>query len=924
MLPLTFASPLILAALLALPALWWLLRVTPPRPKTIPFPPLRIILDMVARQERPARTPIWLLLMRMLLVAAVIVAMAGPVWKPQSAEPARGSGPLLLLVDAGWPSAPDWSERQKALERLIGEAAAHDRPIAILSTAERPQPVSLQDPGTALQKVRAMRPAPFMPDRMAVLPVLAAFLEREKAAGLAWLTDRTSLGEDGAFVDRLAEVARGHDVVLLSGDRDVLALAGTEDTGQGLSVRLVRAGGAGGLNGVLRAFDMKSQPLADAEFTVPAGADETRVVLQLPLELRNEIARIEIANGHAAGAVALIDETKKRRRVGIVSGVTVDVSQPLLSPTYYVARALEPFSEVRVPRQGTIEAIGDLLDAKVSVLILADVGALPDTLRKRVDDFVVAGGLLLRFAGNRLAGGNDDLVPVKLRRGGRALGGALSWDAPRKLAPFDPASPFAGITLPTDVAISRQLLAEPEADLTRKTWASLADGTPIVTADRRGAGLVVLFHVTADTSWSNLPLSGLFVEMLRRTVALSGVGSLEAKSDTGGAEMRSLPPFRTLDGFGVLGSPPATAKPAIIQPGMIGGPETPPGFYGDQDAPMAINALAGTSRLATLDVSRLGARMEALTLTQPIDLRPALLALVAALFALDTLAALLLGGGLRALVGARAAMTVIVVLATGGLSMGSARAEPISPKDAEAALATRFAYIITGDATVDETSRAGLAGLSAFLSTRTSLDPAEPMGVDPARDDLAVYPLIYWPMVAGRSVPSETAIRKVDAFMKNGGTVLFDTRDAGLGLGGVSPETKLLRDILAGMSVPDLEPVPADHVITKAFYLIDNFPGRYASGQTWIESIPRDEGPDAERPARAGDGVSPIIITSNDLAAAWASGRRGEPLYPLAQGAPRQREMSFRAGVNIAMYTLTGNYKADQVHVPALLERLGQ
>ena len=233
--------------------------------------------------------------------------------------------------------------------------------------------------------------------------------------------------------------------------------------------------------------------------------------------------------------------------------------------------------------------------------------------------------------------------------------------------------------------------------------------------------------------------------------------------------------------------------------------------------------------------------------------------------------------------------------------------------------------MLSGDVNVDEISRAGLAGLGTFLSARTALDPAEPIGVDPSRDELSVYPIIYWPIVSGRPIPNDAAVRKLDAFMKNGGTVIFDTRDALSARPGgpPTPETRALRQILAGIAVPELEPVPRDHVITKAFYLIETFPGRYADGQTWIEALPR-EGPDAERPARAGDSVSPIIITSNDLAAAWATGRRGEPLYPLQPGLPRQREFAYRAGVNIVMYALTGNYKADQVHVPALLERLGQ
>jgi hypothetical protein len=70
--------------------------------------------------------------------------------------------------------------------------------------------------------------------------------------------------------------------------------------------------------------------------------------------------------------------------------------------------------------------------------------------------------------------------------------------------------------------------------------------------------------------------------------------------------------------------------------------------------------------------------------------------------------------------------------------------------------------------------------------------------------------------------------------------------------------------------------------------------------------------------------VSSILITSNDLAGAWAMRPDNQPMLPLVPGEPRQREFAFRAGVNIVMYTLTGNYKADQVHVPAILERLGQ
>ena len=242
---------------------------------------------------------------------------------------------------------------------------------------------------------------------------------------------------------------------------------------------------------------------------------------------------------------------------------------------------------------------------------------------------------------------------------------------------------------------------------------------------------------------------------------------------------------------------------------------------------------------------------------------------------------------------------------------------------------TRLAYIVTGDAEVDNVSKSGLQGLTLFLAQRTALEAGEPVGLDPARDELAFFPLIYWPIVPNAPRPTQAALTRIDAYMKQGGTVLFDTRDAVMappGPGGESrgPGMLALRDILAVLDIPELEPVPRDHVLTKTFFLLKDFPGRFSSGQLWVEAIAPPNDDEAERPARGGDGVSSILITSNDLAGAWAQHSNGQPMLPMVPGEPRQREFAFRAGVNIVMYTLTGNYKADQVHIPALLERLGQ
>jgi hypothetical protein len=345
-----------------------------------------------------------------------------------------------------------------------------------------------------------------------------------------------------------------------------------------------------------------------------------------------------------------------------------------------------------------------------------------------------------------------------------------------------------------------------------------------------------------------------------------------------------------------------------------------------------VNTLAATDRITPLDTSVLHARRANYTNSEPRDLRGILLTVSLALFLIDALVVAFLGGGIAGLLRRRAAPAALLLALLLPFGLPSpTRADSASDDFAiQATSQTRLAYVVTGNADVDSIVKAGMSGLTLFLAQRTALEAGDPVGVDPAHDELAFFPLIYWPVVPGAPKPPQEAIDKIDAYMKQGGTVLFDTRDAveappGDNGASQTPGMQTLREILSSLDVPELEPVPREHVLTKTFYLLRDFPGRFDTGQTWVEALPRNEDEDtASHPARGGDGVSPIIITSNDLAGAWAIRPDGQPMLPLTPGEPRQREFAFRAGVNIVMYTLTGNYKADQVHAPALIERLGQ
>jgi hypothetical protein len=470
--------------------------------------------------------------------------------------------------------------------------------------------------------------------------------------------------------------------------------------------------------------------------------------------------------------------------------------------------------------------------------------------------------------------------------------------------------------------------------------------------------MIVLFHVTADTRWSDLPLSGSFVDMLRRMVGMAGTTTASDEM-TKRTEREVVPPTRILDGFGAFGPPTPTTRPVPVGFVTRATADHPPGFYGPPEGLLAVNTLAPADRMVGLDFAPLRARLEAYQVGEPLDLRGPVLLAALGLLALDALVVFLLAGGIGQILRKRpqrAAAALILAGVIAALTFGpqafaqdiaqqqrrpNAPAQSVAPPAPnmpadldfamKATIETRLAYVVTGDTEVDGISKSGLQGLTLFLAQRTALEAGEPVGLDISRDELSFFPLIYWPVVPGAAKPSPSALARIDAYMKNGGTVLFDTRDAIMappGPGGAnrSPGMLALRNILSSLDIPELEPVSRDHVLTKTFFLLKDFPGRFNSGQLWVEALPTgdEQADESKRPARAGDGVSSIIISSNDFAGAWATRGDGQAMLPLVPGEPRQREFAFRAGVNIVMYTLTGNYKADQVHVPALLERLGQ
>ena len=918
-----FASPWVLAAFVVLPAIWWLLRLTPPRPQTETFPPLKILAKLIRKDETPDKSPWWLTVLRLLLASLLILALAKPVLNPQ-ADTTIGDGPQALLIDNSWVSVVDWESRMATARSLIDAAATRDAPVLLAFSAMAANAdIGPFDAATALEKLSTAVPEPVSGDRSAALNRITKAIGETKGTNLAFLSDGLAAEPLPAPADIFGSVS-----FYTPGNRTALALIGSVNGAESLDVTAARDPSRVNVETFnASAFDTRSRPIGAAIIEFAAGKETAIATFVLPFEVRNDIATVSIDGVATAGAIQLYDAGSGRRRVGLISATASDGAQPLLAPLYYIREALAPFADLVEPQGENLDSIiASVLDDRPSVLVLADVGVISSDSRTKLEDWVKKGGALIRFAGPRLAVSepvvDDPLLPVVLRTGERALDGVLSWSEPQPIAAFPDTGPFAGLPAPRDVTVRRQVLADPSLSKPERTWASLTDGTPLVTGARLERGVVALFHVSPDATWSNLPISGSFVEMLRRIVQLAATSPSNTKTT-----ITALPPLRTLSAEGRLIQPPSTVEPA--EPNSIVSFQHPPGLYGANEAFTARNLFKPETRFTPFalgDDWKNVTRAAYITVEQR-DLRGPLFGFALGLIALDAIAVLWMAGAFSQLRRRFVTASAVIFAAALMMPLHDARAQLVSEADAIDAISqTRMAYVETGNAAIDEVTKAGIEGLNMFIASRTALEPGAAKAVDPAVDELAFYPVIYWAIDPDGAMPSAEALSKIDTYMKNGGTVLFDTRDellSGFDAGSASPATLRLRDMLTGMNVPALEPVPSDHVLTKAFYILQDFPGRYRGGPLWVEANAKTQA-DPARPVRALDGVTPIMITGNDLAGAWAADEFGEPLYTTVPNDPDQRLYAYRAGVNIMMYALTGNYKSDQVHVPALLERLGQ
>ena len=889
---LAFASPLLLLALAALPLLWLLIRFVPPPERVERFPPVALLLQLRDKDARRRSAPLWLVLLRLAAAALAILGLAGPALdEGASLEADR---PIALMMDGGWASAPDWDARRDEARALLARAERSGIPVALARLSDIPPAEAaarFRPAREAISALDALEPRPWAPHRADWVGWAAE--ARERGAVIHWFHDGLNHGAEGPLIDAIG----GAPAVIHLRSTDLVGLGGLRRTERGAEADVVHRG-PGGNPMVVEARDAEGRTMALAQLDSGLVDGTATVDLEFPSEILGRIAMIRVRGHRSAAAVRLLGDQWQRPRVGMPVEDSEGEAPPLLRGAHYVRTALAPASDI-------VEAeLLDLAVPSVDAVILVDHAAFGEDERRALEAWVEAGGLLVRFAGPRLARWSetgaglepDPLLPVRLSPGGRDLGGAMSWRTEQPVTQFNPDGPFADLLPSAEMLVKRQILAVPDAVLRERVWAELADRTPLVTARTVGSGEVVLFHSTAEPGWSTLSLTGGFSEMLSRVVRRAGRTGVGATAAEAGWTLESA-----LNPWGSLEAPPPGLAPVsgLRLDSRKPGPDAPPGIYANESHRRASDVEGAEALLGPDPVLPEGAEIRMLGGEAARGFGWILLLAALALVLVDGMASLWTGRRAR---GALAALFAVLVLSPIG--------EPAAQVAPYPALQTALGYVETGDLAVDRMSRDGLAGLGRALARRTSVKPVDPVRVRLGEDDISVLAFLYWPVVPGQTGLSQAAAASMNRFLATGGLLVLDTQD-----GGVGTSAPALQRLLRQLALPALAPAGPDHVITRTYYLTRTFPGRWREGRVWVARE------DAE--SSHTDNVSPVVVGAADWASAWAQDDIGRPVAVIGVEGAGQRELAVRAGINFVMYALTGNYKTDQVHLPAILERLG-
>lgn len=942
-----FLFPWFLLSFLGLPILWRFLRHNPPKPKKEKFTYF-YLLKFIKKNDKLVEKPfIPLLLLRLFLVSLIIFSFSHPLQKPKALV-LKSDNDLLFLIDNSWCEQAHWKEKIEEAYAFFNNLPK-DKKIYFIPTIEDKKIIekNLKEPDSiksVKNKISSLEVQPLTVNRLEIFQKIAQnFKDHQGSIDIIYFTDGLKYQNDKKAFEILKKLNPKKFIIQQFSGKELYALTNLTQENQSFKVTIKRylknLNSLKDTNLSLSALDLQGRVIAKTTAQFIRKEKETHAIFSIPLEIRNKVVAIKIDNQMNAGSIFLLGSQYKRNHIVLFSLPLHEIPNPLLSPFYYLAKALEENNDLTYLKNASFsENISDILLQNPDIIFLDDRILADNENSRKLKNFVENGGTLVRFAGPKLAKSpeKDILLPIKLRNRTRVLDSNFRMGNALSIERFSSKSPFKEMEIPKDLKIYRQILPQISSEMQERIWIFLDDGTPFLSAKKEKNGWFFFVHTSLNEKWSNLALNNFFIPFLKQltnlTVSQSSLPSFKkGTSQNTKKEKISLYPWRIINKYGDLTSANDTLPISDIDfdkkdPSF----HHEAGLYKYKNDLYPFNLFKEKQNLESIIIPEyFNAEIITNEGKSAKDFLPFLAFLVMIFFLIDYFYNLKKEFFLRGKITPLFSKFIFLFLSfyiynqASPMILDAKALDMVEERNIEAARKTHLAYIITGDEELDETSKLGLESLTEFIIQKTTISPGKVHGLDLEKDDLSFYPLIYWPINAHQKILSKEVIEKINFYMQYGGTILFDTGDQFeksnfLSQDKTTNASQNLQKILSQLNVPPLGKVTKDNVLSRSFYLMPNFPGLYSASPLWCVS---DKDPEQKEFLEQRDEVSPLLITANNLAAAWAKLQNGEYKYPLIEDQPRQRLWAFRGGINLILYVLTGSYKSDQYHVKSLLDR---
>jgi hypothetical protein len=920
---LSFITPQLLCCLCLLPLLWFIFKAIPPQPRPLELPTARFLIGLETENAASDKLPWWLKLLRVVLFAAIIIAAAAPYIKPHEELTIKGES-LAIIVENSWAAAPHSdAQKDKALS-LIALAEQQKKTVLLIKTIpdhEKQSRITLRTPSEARSMVEHIKLYPWKANHVALLQELRDNTDKLKAAKtFHWLGhgyDDGDLQSNIAYLNKLGKVDyyKPDDSAAALVIKRALNAEGRE------SHKSIQIDGA--FNDNKKALRITAKDQFDNVLSfitlkdIKNNSDTDISALWDGIEMQDIAPNyLQASTLKHAGSVRYVSANIIKQRVGIAAASdTINREEsPLIQSLYYLSKAVEG----KAPHN--IAPIHDLIEWKATLIIIPENYALSGSDTETLTAWLENGGTLLRFPPNaNIKQQGKVLMPVELLDDERNIAGRLDWQEPLTLGSIPQDSPLSGIAEDKTLEIKRQILATPAMSNAAASWALASDGTPLITAKGFGKGRIILMHTQAKPGWSNLPLTGFFINTLHRIVDISTGARISVDRSTAlstDLENASFTAYKVINANGDLIEPPSELNAQNLKD-IQSKPLSHnlwPGIYRSNNAEIIVNLGDKINAIKTIYPQQLKASVKPYIKERNINLLPYFVALIIGLILAEWLSIAILTGftpfykkpSKHSL-----STWLLIGLCSLMLTNPSFAQSANNDDEAQRANSLNLAYIKSGNPIIDSMAEKGLRFVGNALEARTALYDVKVMGVKLDSDELAFYPVLYWPLTTAELRESEYAA--LNKYMNSGGMLFIDMRNGRKISQTLYNKNSELIKLGNHLAVPLLSPLPENHVLRKSYYLLskDNIAGRYKTGDIWLDlgnsadkNTPKDE-QDSQYVAR-------LLIGANDWIGLWSD--ESADIY--------EREKALRFAINLIMYALTGTYKQDQVHTKAILERL--